>query len=81
MEEIPVANKHILVKSVELFTLAFLATVFYILLGLPVVENWFICNIPDYEYRFITKAILFFVVIYLLDRLVMFIKRDLRSFK
>lgn len=81
MEEIPVSNKHVLVKSVELFTLAFLATVFYILLSLPVVEDWFRCYIPNYEYRFITKAVLFFVVIYLLDRLVIFIKKDLRSFK
>lgn len=67
----------IIARSVEFFSLAIMATLVYIFLQLPPVEAWFERYIPDFEYRLISKAILFFVIVYILDRLVVFIRNEI----
>lgn len=73
----------VLARIVELFSLAFVATFIYILLELPPVNDFFVYYIPDFEYRFFTKVLLFFVLVYLLDRLVVAVRSqiDICDFK
>ena len=64
-------------RTVYLFSLAIMATFVYIFFQLPPVEEWFVRYIPDYTYRFIGKALLFFVIIYFCDRFVVFIRHEI----
>lgn len=67
----------IIARSVELFSLAIMATLAFIFLQLPPVERWLAKYIPNFEYRLAAKAILFFVIVYLFDRLVVFIRDEI----
>jgi hypothetical protein len=67
----------VIARSVEFFALALAATVVYVILQLPSVDAWFTRYIPDFEYRLATKALLFFVIVYLLDRLVIRIRNEI----
>lgn len=67
----------IIARSVELFAMAIVATLVFIFLQLPPVEAWLARYIPDFEYRLISKALLFFVIVYLLDRLIVFVRDEI----
>ena len=67
----------IIARSVELFSMAITATLVFIFLQLPPVEAWLTRYIPDFEYRLIAKAFLFFVIVYLFDRLIVFIRDEI----
>ena len=67
----------IIARTVELFAMAIMVTLVFIFLQLPPVEAWFARYIPDFEYRLITKALLFFVIVYLLDRLTVYIRAEI----
>jgi hypothetical protein len=67
----------VIARSVEFFSLAFMATLIFIILQLPPVEAYFVTYIPDYEYRFVAKSLLFFVLIYIIDRIAIFIRDEI----
>ena len=67
----------IIARTVELFGLAFMATLVFIFFQLPPVEDWLTRYIPDFEYRLITKILLFFVIVYIIDRLIVYIRNDI----
>lgn len=67
----------IIARSVELFAMAIAATLVFIFLQLPPVEAWLERYIPNFEYRLISKALLFFVIVYLLDRLIVFVRDEI----
>lgn len=56
-------------RFVFLFSLAFVATLIYIILDSPPFEQWFGRYIPDKEYMFATKVLLFFTLVYIADRI------------
>ncbi len=71
------ANQPFIVKTVNLFTLPFLATIIFIILTLPPVTEWFCKYVPDYWYSYLTIISIFFVLVYFADRLVQYIRVDL----
>jgi hypothetical protein len=51
--------------------LAFVATIIFVLLDLNVTRRWFEQYIPNPTYRAVIRALLFFTIIYLVDKMVM----------
>ncbi len=67
----------LIARVVEFFSLAFTVTLIYLALQLPPVEQWFSYYIPDETYRFITKALLFFTLTYIVDRILVYLRNDI----
>lgn len=70
-------TNNLIARIVKLFALSFVATFIYILLEIPPVDCWFAYYIPDYEYRFFSKALLFFTLIYIADTLTSYLRADI----
>lgn len=64
-------------RGVELFALAFSATAVYIFFQIPAVIQWFERYIPDPIYRFSVKTLLFFTAVYILDRLIIYLRAEI----
>lgn len=62
-------DSSVIVKVFYLFVIAFIAGLLYLFLEIPEVECWFRCHIPNRYYRVVGKALLFFVLIYIFDRI------------
>lgn len=67
----------VMARSVEFFSLAFMVTLVFLFFQIPAVEDWLTCYVPDYYYRLFTKALLFFVIVYILDRISIFIRDEI----
>lgn len=72
-------NNTILVRGFDLFFLATTVTFVFIFFQVPPVANWFASYIPDEVYRLLTISLLFFVIIYLLDRLMVYLRPQLNA--
>ena len=70
-------TNNIIARSVELFALAVMATLLFLFFQLSGVELWLKRHIPDNNHRFVAKALLFFVIIYILDRIVVWIRDEI----
>jgi hypothetical protein len=70
-------TNNIIARSVELFVLSVVATLLFLFFQLSGVESWFKRHIPDNNYRLVAKALLFFVLIYILDRIVVRIRDEI----
>jgi len=57
-------------KSVNYIAFALIATLIFIILNIPWVDNCLAQLIPNCFSRFLFKAIIFFLLIYLLDRII-----------
>lgn len=54
-------------------------TLIYIGISIPAVECFFEARIPDPVYRLLTKALLFFVLVYIVDRISVGLRRDITA--
>ncbi len=55
-------------RTVDLLATSIFGTLLFIILTHRQVDNWLSQFIPDYYYRLIAKALIFFVFLYLFDR-------------
>jgi len=58
----------VVVTSTNSLAMAFFATLLFVLFTLPGVNAWFTSIIPNPSYRIIFQALVFFLIIFLLDR-------------
>ena len=63
-------NQSNLDKSINYLALAIILTLIFILLLLPGIDNILACLIPDFCQRFLFKVLLFFLLVYLFDRII-----------
>ena len=54
-------------KGVNILTMAIVSTILFVVLSLSIVDDWLAIYIPDYTFRLIAKAVLFFIIIYVVD--------------
>lgn len=73
----PTCTNNVIARAVDLFSLAFAATLIFLFLSIPPVACWFVEHIPSFEYRLIGKALLFFALIYIVDMLTIPIRADI----
>ena len=57
-------------KVIYYWMLPILTMIFFIILSLPSVDAFFAVEIPNFYYRLYVKALILFVIVYILDRLI-----------
>lgn len=57
-------------RFVGLFLVSIVAAILLVILFLRPVDSWFVKNIPNYEYRLCAKALILFVVVFIVNALI-----------
>ncbi len=57
-------------KGINMFFLAIVAFITYIVLNVRCVDRWFTVQIPRKNYRIVGKALILFVVVFLVDSII-----------
>lgn len=63
-------------KIINFLLICTTAAVLFLLLSLPSVDHWMSCSIPNFYYRLLIKALIIFVVMYILDRILEYWRID-----
>ena len=57
-------------KTVNMFFLAIVVFITYIVLNARCVDTWFKVQVPRRGYRIVTKALILFIIVFLVDSLI-----------